>query len=314
LIKLVDATQDFSLTNAQVDADGDINYDPILNIYPKTKLCSNSAGNPKAFGKDAHGIGYCSNINPPGFYAVLYYDTDYYGDKPFRLYTRSAQDYSTTTQFYIFTTTGYLQLVSPHSGVFTQTASYTSGEAVASHYSSIVHVTNTTIGRLVSTEDYWGNIDCETNPKGSNGALDCVNKNDYLMFLTTSFNGQQATFLASNPVYPNIYQVKKIARNEKTFKTDPSNIHNEKIRHIIQLDMSLNSKHTYHSGKTDIPNDPDTTASIYKFYPPTNNAQGGYEYAAQCSNRGICNTDSGLCECFHGYTNDNCDTINALAV
>jgi hypothetical protein len=30
----------------------------------------------------------------------------------------------------------------------------------------------------------------------------------------------------------------------------------------------------------------------------------GYEY---CSNRGICDFGSGVCDCFDGYTNSNCD-------
>merc|ERR1712054_363874 len=38
-----------------------------------------------------------------------------------------------------------------------------------------------------------------------------------------------------------------------------------------------------------------------------------YEYVSECSGRGLCNGDSGLCECFAGYTNDNCDLQSALA-
>jgi hypothetical protein len=33
-----------------------------------------------------------------------------------------------------------------------------------------------------------------------------------------------------------------------------------------------------------------------------------YEYVSQCSNRGSCDSETGLCKCYAGYTNDNCDT------
>ena len=39
-----------------------------------------------------------------------------------------------------------------------------------------------------------------------------------------------------------------------------------------------------------------------------------FQYVSQCSNRGACNHETGLCECYSGYTNDNCDTQNALAM
>ena len=50
---------------------------------------------------------------------------------------------------------------------------------------------------------------------------------------------------------------------------------------------------------------------IVKFTPATT---GTYTYVSQCSNRGLCNGDDALCECFKGYTNDNCDTQSSLAV
>merc|ERR1711939_1061591 len=38
-----------------------------------------------------------------------------------------------------------------------------------------------------------------------------------------------------------------------------------------------------------------------------------YQYVSQCSNRGACDGSTGLCSCFKGHTNDNCDTQNMLA-
>jgi hypothetical protein len=39
-----------------------------------------------------------------------------------------------------------------------------------------------------------------------------------------------------------------------------------------------------------------------------------YQYVAQCSNRGTCDSATGLCKCFKGYANDNCDKQNMLAM
>ena len=50
---------------------------------------------------------------------------------------------------------------------------------------------------------------------------------------------------------------------------------------------------------------------IVKFTPAST---GSYTYVSQCSNRGLCNGDDAVCECFKGYTNDNCDTQSSLAV
>jgi hypothetical protein len=39
-----------------------------------------------------------------------------------------------------------------------------------------------------------------------------------------------------------------------------------------------------------------------------------YQYVAQCSNRGTCDGSTGVCKCFKGYANDNCDRQNMLAM
>ena len=50
---------------------------------------------------------------------------------------------------------------------------------------------------------------------------------------------------------------------------------------------------------------------IVKFTPAST---GSYTYVSQCSNRGLCNGDDALCECFKGYTNDDCSMQSSLAV
>ena len=48
---------------------------------------------------------------------------------------------------------------------------------------------------------------------------------------------------------------------------------------------------------------------LFKFTPATT---GNYEFVSQCSGRGSC--VDGLCECFKGFTKDDCGTQSAYAV
>jgi hypothetical protein len=261
--------------------------------YPITQLCDSTIGNPAEIG-----TGFCKAINPPGFYAVLYFDASL--SNPFRIYTRAATDFSSTTLFNVFTTTGYLQLVNYNSAAFTTTAKNTATEKSASVYPTTLHFTNYTSYFPL----YDGSIDCESNEYyiGSNGLVSCVSKEDYVMILSTSILQTNARQNA-NPIYPNIYQVKKIGKLGKSDATDP-NVPENLI--FLELDYALNSAFNYFGGNFSTA---DTSGHVYKFYPPSN----GYTYVAPCSNRGICNHDTGLCECFSGYTSDSCSVINALA-
>jgi len=311
LIKLVDATQYYPNYLPEGDCDTGCTLDQMLRKYPSTQLCDSSSGNKAKFGGDGYGINYCSNNNPPGFFAVLVYDEVISATNPFRMYTRAAHDYKSTTEFFVFTTKGYLNLVSQFAMGFTNTYTWGTTATLKAHYSNVIHMTNFSTGNAPDQyPGYLGNIDCETNPISVNGARDCLNKNDHVMIFGTHMNGvSSAEMLKANPVYPNIYQVKKIFRMPKTYKTDPSNPNSEGMRHQIVLDYGMNSQFLWENGNAST----STPAQIYKFHPSKANADGGYRYVGQCSQRGLCNTDSGLCECFHGYTSDNCGTINALA-
>lgn len=53
-----------------------------------------------------------------------------------------------------------------------------------------------------------------------------------------------------------------------------------------------------------------TTSSVY--YRTATATTSTYTYVSPCSNRGTCDSTIGVCTCFKGYSNDNCDTQNAL--
>ncbi|KDO17414.1 hypothetical protein SPRG_17148 [Saprolegnia parasitica CBS 223.65] len=66
-------------------------------------------------------------------------------------------------------------------------------------------------------------------------------------------------------------------------------------------------------GRSSIGGDVSALDSFYILTTPTVPAPGTYTYVSQCSGRGLCDFATGLCQCFKGYTNDNCDTQNILA-
>jgi len=298
LIKLVDQTQYASTVVTGFDGSQDTNVDAGEAQVPITRLC-----NPDDINSPLYGTNLCSNKNPAGFFAVLYYHSGH--ANPWRLLTPAAQDYGPTTTFKVYTTKGYLQLVSPITGVYTTSMGMDATRMRRSFFTNVLHATNTTT--FSSTSNYQGWMDCETQTIGQNGLLDCLNKDDFVMFL--SGNG-------TDPAYPNMYQVKRLHRAENSYENElpdlGSRLNSEKIRTTITLDYNVNHKMVYEMGLPNH-NPNDLVARVYKFHPDTSIASHGYSYAAPCSNRGNCNVDSGLCECFNGYTNDNCDTINALA-
>ena len=54
------------------------------------------------------------------------------------------------------------------------------------------------------------------------------------------------------------------------------------------------------------------SSGVFHFYKFTPAEDSTYTYMSECSNRGICNTFEGTCDCFPGFTGDGCveqDTI-----
>jgi len=158
----------------------------------------------------------------------------------------------------------------------------------------------------------------------------CLNKTDIITFLTTG----DETF---NPRHINLYTIERLVQD----KTAWSNAHRfapadnvvsapgssavaggsvinraEAMSfgtNVITLDLSTNWGTTLgEDGTTDVTDATKVpTMYVYKFVPSTDST---YEYVAECSNRGICERDSGLCTCFPGYTADDCHEQSSLAL
>jgi len=124
-------------------------------------------------------------------------------------------------------------------------------------------------------------LDCETNPNPPDG-FSCLNKGDRIMFLNLDDDADSSW----NAAFHNIYTVQKVGRS---LTSDY-----ERNQQIV-LDMGINFGH-----KTDL--------RVYKFTPGNT-----VSWAAECSDRGVCDSSSGICKCFTGYTKDDCSVQSTLA-
>jgi len=147
----------------------------------------------------------------------------------------------------------------------------------------------------------------------------CLNKSDIITFL--NFDTP-----ANNPSRINLYTTQRLFRNDyvKSYKdvnaglpgttaatvTVGTDHHAHYMTRIITTDLSTNWAAS--------PTNDETAGSetflgqhIYKFFPAKKST---YNYVAPCSNRGICDTASGLCQCFPGYTSDACSEQSSLAI
>merc|ERR1712072_1291989 len=161
----------------------------------------------------------------------------------------------------------------------------------------------------------------------------CLNKTDIITFLNP-------TLVQHNPQHLNLYTierlVKDLAVHSNIVKFDHATagtsivdtqgtVGNDGVvggggsptftpmkygTNVITLDLATNWGTDLGADSTTLTSVMDTTY-VYKFVPA---AASTYEYVAECSNRGLCDRDTGSCTCFAGYTSDNCHEQSSLAL
>jgi hypothetical protein len=247
---------------------------------------------------------------------TYYFEPKYFGD-----------------EFEIYTTKGTFALTS------------NSSFAVVPFASNTIYTVNPWADFQDHDFEYTGDLSCEI---GMNNAYKmeyithCVNKSDIITYLSWNCQG-------CNPPNINLYTAERLstqqpsvsylraADNGKSAYGTYDDDHNESpdgkgrqeswyMINTITTDLSTNwatgtRPAIGHWGPTekDLPkiNDDnmwevtDAAFYIYKFFP---SEESTYEVVAPCSNRGICAHDTGLCQCFPGYTSDDCSVQNSIAL
>lgn len=127
---------------------------------------------------------------------------------------------------------------------------------------------------------------------------DCLDKNDYFFVLDPYVT-------TNNPAFTNLYRAESIVRvdprDAKGMGDTYTNQSANTFRNLIVSDYNVNWMSSPRgSGRH----------HIFKFTP---SPYSTYEYVAECSNRGLCNTFEGVCECFGGYTGDACQVQASIA-
>lgn len=145
----------------------------------------------------------------------------------------------------------------------------------------------------------------------------CLEKGD-LIFLfdanwpTNAKTGSTGTTYSYAENSGNLYKIVKISVEVPTTTTF---LTEDRYRIVVDKVINWDGSRLVRKGELGISPAEDQLVGhqyIIKFMPDS--SKGNYEYVKECSGRGLCDTESGLCECFSGYTNDNCDLQSSLAL
>jgi len=253
-----------------------------------------------------------------GYYAAIWFDTTWAGacastaagspaaSGVFRVLNRFRTADSTvsplveTDTYEVYTTTGTFALTSNQS------------EATFGFGSRNIYTTNVTYDTAAApTASHDGDISCEIGNNNANKMkyiFHCLNKSDIFTFLSWNqplYNPPHINLYTAKRLYTKQYSHSSSARfssfpnSVSTYPTNHKEMHY--MTHVINTDMNTNWAASVVE---------DAQFYIYKFFPSEDST---YNYVAECSNRGICGS-TGVCQCFSGYTNDDCSIQNSIAL
>lgn len=280
-----------------------------------------------------------------GNHHLVWYDSSAPAGRRFRVanINDSNNDDSEATESYIFTTTGTVQQMAWGTG--TELAD-NSGGGVSTE--RIVGWFDAYTNKIYTNYD----TSCENQPSGSPKNHVCVERGVQIFIMDSCWGVGYEGSATTNPFFGgptlhsncakstnvnyntgNLYTVNKVytvpmeadsssGPNQMVDAVaDPSAV-NKVNTYVIEVDANLSWEGVMGDPENTNPqlaganrdtqwSDNTGVVTLFHFTPNNNDS---YEYVSQCSNRGLCDNKSGLCQCFKGYTGDDCSVQNALAM
>jgi len=303
------------------------------SILPSNWVCDNHVYDPHLVTTMADRIpdGQCSNLNPSGIVAMTVRKA--YGT-PREWIIRNAigADYTDERPFAVYTMDGIFQNVNSKAAAVATLDQNSLGPKAETFYSDYVHVMNAKdeSGVVVPTGDFNGDLSCEDLPGRQPTNKQCLNNGDLVIFMSmpmvhvdpiaadseTGASGGTDMYKC-NPRYTNIFTVDNVAKfpNQQDSIDHRPAVTTGWQQFFIKLTTGINflgyAEDTTSFGTGVLPV---CAMYIYKYIPNTTvTSSGGYLADQDCSGRGTCDSDNGVCQCFEGYSGDNCGTINSYA-
>merc|ERR1711988_985238 len=231
-----------------------------------------------------HAIKLVSATASDDYVGGLYYLTWYQSTMDrFVLINAPVKNTDTTASYYVYTTDGVVERVIVDiagKGQITKGEAVTSQPPVTAYFTQYSNVMYTSY-----------DVACET---AVSSVEPCLDQGDMLFVVDTknlvasqnvSYAGNTLSLADGSADSGDLYTITKI------YKEDPS-----ATATVGSFGMRADAVNV-------------GVVGLFKFTPATT---GNYEFVSQCSGRGSC--VDGACECFKGYTKDDCGTQSAYAV
>merc|ERR1711871_1807294 len=259
-----------------------------------------------------HAIKLVSTTAADDYVGGLYYLTWYQSTLDrFVLINAPVSNPSTTASYYVYTTDGVVERVivdTVSKGQIAKGQFITAQPPVTAWFEQYSNVMYTSY-----------DVACET---ASGFVEPCLDKGDMLFVVDT-----KNLLLSQNVSYPNnelnagtgtesgdLYTISKIYKEDPTATTFSKVGKEDRFRIVLDKNIpfagtttttsTVSGEFGARTGLTNV-----GVVGLFKFTPATT---GNYEFVSECSNRGSC--VDGICECYKGYTKDDCGTQSAYAV